>query len=86
MQSLLAQNGAALVQSGSFYRVVPVAQAAAALATDGTAGSIVVPLHYASAEDLAKVLQPYVGEGGKIVADPGTTRCWSAANRRRGRA
>ena len=26
---------------------------------------------YASAEDLAKVLQPYVGEGGKIAADPG---------------
>jgi general secretion pathway protein D len=71
LQSLLAQNGAALVQSGGLYRVVPAAQAAAALGTDGTAGSIVVPLHYAAAEDLAKVLQPYVGEGGKIVADPG---------------
>ena len=71
LQSLLAQNGAALVQSGGLYRVVPAAQAAAALGTDGTAGSVVVPLHYAAAEDLAKVLQPYVGEGGKIVADPG---------------
>ena len=30
-----------------------------------------MPLHYAAAEDLAKVLQPYVGDGGKIVADPG---------------
>ena len=71
LQSLLAQNGAALVQSGSLYRVVPAAQAAAALGSDGTAGTVVVPLHYAAAEDLAKVLQPYVGDGGKIVADPG---------------
>ena len=40
-----------------------------------TAGAVVVPLHYASAEDLAKVLQPYVGEGGKIAADPGRNAC-----------
>ena len=37
----------------------------------GTAGALVVPMHYASAEDLAKILQPYVGDGGKIAADPG---------------
>ena len=66
LQSLLAQNGAALVQSGGLYRVVPAAQALAGL--DGT---VLVPLHYASAEDLARLLQPYVGSGGKIVADPG---------------
>ncbi|MGC1408982.1 MAG: type II secretion system secretin GspD [Acetobacteraceae bacterium] len=71
LQSLLAQNGAALVQSGGLYRVLPAAQAAAALGSDATAGTIIVPLHYAAAEDLAKVLQPYVGDGGKIIADPG---------------
>jgi len=71
LQSLLAQNGAALVQAGNLYRVVPAAQAAAALGSDNTAGSVVVPLQYASAEDLAKILQPYVGEGGKIIAAPG---------------
>ncbi len=71
LQSLLAQNGAALVQSGNLYRVVPAAQAAAALASTATAGTVVVPLRYAAADDLAKVLQPYVGDGGKIVADPG---------------
>ena len=71
LQSLLAQNGAAVVQSGNLYRVVPANQAAAALGADGTAGTIIVQLHYASADDLAKVLQPYVGEGGKIVADAG---------------
>ena len=70
LESLLAQNGAALTTSGGLYRVVPIAQAAAVAASGtGTAGAVVVPLQYASAEDLAKVLQPYVGEGGKIAAD-----------------
>ena len=71
LQSLLAQNGAALVQTGSLYRVVPAAQAAAVAAAEGTAGIEAVPLRYASAEDLAKLLQPFVGDGGKIAADPG---------------
>src|SRR5436853_39325 len=34
-------------------------------------GNQVVALRYASAKDLAKVLEPYVAEGGKITADPG---------------
>jgi general secretion pathway protein D len=72
LESLLAQNGAALVTNGSLYRVVPAAQAVAMAASSaGTAGAVVVPLRYASAEALAKLLQPYVGEGGKIAADPG---------------
>lgn len=71
LESLLAQNGAALVQSGALYRVVPAAQAVTAAGSGATAGSVVLPLRYASAEDLAKVLQPFVGAGGKIVADPG---------------
>ncbi len=72
LESLLAQNGAALLVNGAFYRVVPIAQAVATAASGpGTAGAMVVPLQYASAEALAKVLQPYVGEGGKIAADPG---------------
>ena len=71
LQALLAQSGAALVQSGALYRVVPAAVAAAAAGADGTAGSVLVPLQYASADDLAKLLQPYVGDGGKILADPG---------------
>jgi general secretion pathway protein D len=71
LESLLGQVGAALVQSGSLYRVVPAAQAVAAAGTPGTAGSIVVPLRFTSATALAKVLQPFVGNGGKIVADAG---------------
>jgi general secretion pathway protein D len=73
LESLLAQNGAVLVRSGGLYRVVTAASAASSVVagTDGTAGVIVVPLRYAGAEELAKVLQQFVGTGGKIVADPG---------------
>ncbi|HEY0181869.1 MAG TPA: type II secretion system secretin GspD [Rhodopila sp.] len=72
LESLLSQNGAALVTSGTLYRVVPAAQAVTTPASGtGTAGAVVVPLRYASADDLVKVLQPYVGDGGRIAADPG---------------
>ncbi len=72
LQSLLAQNGATLVQADGLYRVVPAAAAASAAGLAdgaGSAGSAVVPLRFASAEDLARVLQPFVANGGKIVAD-----------------
>ena len=74
LQTMLAQNGASLVQSGGIYRVTTQAAAAATpgLATDqGAGGASVVPLRYASAEELSKVLQPFVGAGGRITADPG---------------
>jgi general secretion pathway protein D len=71
LQSLLSQNGAALVMGAGLYRVVPEAQAISAAASGDTAGVVVVPLHYASADDLAKVLQPYIGAGGKVAPDAG---------------
>ncbi len=61
LDTLLAQSGAALIRNGPVYRVVPT----------GQAGAELVPLRYASAEGLAKVLAPYVGDGGKITAEPG---------------
>ena len=45
-------------------RVVPAAAA-------GAAGATVVPLRYASAEELAKVLQPLAGANAQIAAEPG---------------
>ena len=74
MQELLAANGAALVQSGNVYRVLPVKEAVTAAGLAGAApaaGLAVVPLRYASAEELAKLLAPYVANGGKLVAEPG---------------
>ena len=71
LQALLAQNGATLVQSGGLYRVLPAAAGAPVLAGEAGAGGAVVPLRFASAEDLARVLQPFVGNGGRLTADPG---------------
>jgi general secretion pathway protein D len=73
LQSLLAQNNATLVQNGEVFRVAPAASAGIpSFATeDAGAGGAVIPLRYASAEDLAKVLQPVVGAGGRLAADPG---------------
>ncbi|MFC7739134.1 type II secretion system secretin GspD [Roseomonas sp. GCM10028921] len=82
LNALLAQNGATVVQSGALYRVVPLAAAqgmtqgvAAGPVTGGTvagpAGGMAVPLRYAAAEDLARVLQPFVAGAGRIVADAG---------------
>ncbi|RYI98883.1 MAG: type II secretion system protein GspD, partial [Acetobacteraceae bacterium] len=83
LQTLLAQNGATLVQSGGIYRVLPSSGAAPAAAPPGApaggaaggwradAGGTVVPLRFAAAEELARVLQPFVGAGGRITADPG---------------
>jgi general secretion pathway protein D len=75
LEALLAQNGATLLVANGLYRVVPSASPAASAAVAsgaGLSGNAVVPLRYASAEDLARVLQPYAGNNGRIVAD--TTR------------
>ena len=75
LQTLLAQTGASLLQSGSLYRVVPAAAAAGSAeiaAGAATAGAAVVPLRYASAEDLAKVLQQFVGNGAKVIPAGGS--------------
>jgi general secretion pathway protein D len=72
LQVLLGQSQAALVQSAGLYRVVPVAEAAVSgTGSDDTAGSIVIPLRYASADALVKVLQPFVTSNGRLIADAG---------------
>lgn len=89
LQSLLAQNGASLVQTGGVYRVVaggagvpgqpgavvPGGAPASGgplsiVGTDAVSGSAVIPLRYASADDLQRVLQPYAGSSARITADP----------------
>ncbi len=74
-ETLLNQNGATLVERGGIYRVMP-AGGGAALANAAAPGAVgsatqIVSLRFASAQDLAKLIEPYVGEGGKITADPG---------------
>ena len=75
LETLLNANGATLVERNGVYAVVPIAAGNTSNAVSGAnaigAGTQVVALRYAAAKDLAKVLEPYVAEGGKITADPG---------------
>ena len=74
LETMLDQNGATLVEKNGIYAVVPTAVAggtnAAASADTLGGGTQVVPLRYALAKELAKTLEPFVAEGGKIAADP----------------
>jgi general secretion pathway protein D len=75
LEGLLNQNGATIVVQGDVYRVVPIGSSGAANAITANeafgSGTQVVPLRYAAAKDLAKLLEPYVAEGGRVVADAG---------------
>ena len=75
LETLLNQNGATLVERGGVYRIMPAGGGAALASVAGPegvgSGTEVVPLRFASAKDLAKVIEPYVAEGSKITADPG---------------
>ena len=72
LRALLIANNATLVESGGFYRVVPAPGAAGSLVSSGDGSSASVGLRYASAVELAKVLQPFLQTGGRIAADPGS--------------
>jgi general secretion pathway protein D len=80
LEALLSETGATLVASDGLYRVLPVTAAGGAAAAgsgglaagEGTSGDELVPLHFVSATDLAKVLQPFVGQGVRIAIDPGS--------------
>jgi general secretion pathway protein D len=75
LETLLNQNGATVIDKSGVYAVVPIAQGIATNAVSNPdrlgAGTQVVALRYAAARDLAKMLEPYVAEGGKITADTG---------------
>jgi general secretion pathway protein D len=83
LQALLSETGATLVDTDGLYRVLPAGAAGAqgpaaaggvaGLATGGaTAGGQLLSLRYASAVDLAKVLQPYAGQDARVAVDPGS--------------
>jgi general secretion pathway protein D len=80
LEELLQMNGAALVQAPGGYKIVPIAQAvrqaqppsAARWPPAASRGYTVqiIPLEFASADEVAKVLEPYVPEGGSLRAVP----------------
>ena len=82
LEALLSETGATLVNTDGLYRILPLAaaggqagggQAGGGLAAGGdTSGDQLVSLRYVSATDLAKVLQPFAGQGARIAVDPGS--------------
>ena len=79
LDAVLRMNGAALVQSGDLFQVVPIDQALTAGAIPevgavpgaGTPGFgvQVVPLRFVSAPELSRLLEPFMPPGGTIQVD-----------------
>ena len=77
-QAALEVNGAAVVETGGVYRVVPAEQAATAgarvhihpRAASGIGASLeVVQLHYVGAADMKRLLEPMTPKGAVVRAD-----------------
>jgi general secretion pathway protein D len=79
LDAVLRMNGAALVQSGDLYQVVPIEQAlTSGPLTDVRPlpaarlpgfGVVVVPVRFVAAGALAEILQPFAPPGGAIQVD-----------------
>ncbi len=77
LESLLRMNGAALIQSGGLYRIVPANSVLASGLVAPSAGNEVrpgygvriIPLKYISATEMEKILLPFAPEGGVVSVD-----------------
>lgn len=71
LDTALAQVGGTVVQENGVYRIVPLSEGLPPVqgATAGLSSQIIT-LRYASAQQIAKVLEPYVPDGAKLIADP----------------
>lgn len=81
LDAVLRMNGAAVIQSGDLYQIVPIEQAMTSGPTPelrrlpGAAragfGIQVVPLRFVSASEMARLLEPFAPLGGTVQVDPG---------------
>ena len=78
LESLLRMNGAALIQSGGLYRIVPANSVLASGLVAPSAGNNevrpgygvrIIPLKYISATEMEKILLPFAPEGGVVSVD-----------------
>jgi general secretion pathway protein D len=74
LQGLLAQAGGTMTYQDGIFRISSLSNASVIPpvvdASSTELGSQVLPLRYASAKQLAVMLQPYLGEGARMIADP----------------
>jgi general secretion pathway protein D len=78
LETVLKMNGATAIKTGSFYRIVPLAAApknplgistgasGAGLPGDERILMQIIPLKFVFAADMAKILTPFLSEGGTV--------------------
>lgn len=76
LETVLQINGAAIVKTGSFYRILPsegAKQLPLEIVTTGEKGMVkegrvlqIVPMQFVSAADMSGILTPYLSDGGDI--------------------
>ena len=81
LDSVLNLNGAALIDEGGFYKIVPLEQAlgsgieprirSVASGAEQGFGIQIIPIKYAAASELANLLQPFVTGGASLQVDAG---------------
>jgi general secretion pathway protein D len=83
LQSVLRINGATAVKVGNIYRIVPLTQGAKmpsevfastteqSIPKDDRMMMLIVPLRFVFAADLAKLLTPFLSDGGNIAVHEG---------------
>jgi general secretion pathway protein D len=75
LQDLVAQCGGTMIYQNGFFRIGPAGDdSVLPPVVDGESsglGSQAVTLRYASAKQLATTLQPFIGEGAKLLPDAG---------------
>ncbi len=80
VENMLSLNGAALIATGSAFKIVPAEQItrsggpvqvrSSGAKRDPQSGVVIVPLKYASAEQIRTLLEPFAPPGGTVSADP----------------
>ena len=78
LETVLKMNGATAVKVGNLYRIIPLvaapknplglATAGAALPADDRMMMQILPLKFVFAADMAKMLSPFLSEGGQVTA------------------
>ena len=81
LETILKMNGATMIKSGNFYQIVPantavrnpieVQSALPAVAPDDQIIVQVVAMKYVAADEMTKLLTPFLSESGNIVAQGG---------------
>jgi general secretion pathway protein D len=81
LETILKMNGATMIKSGNFYQIVPantavrnaieVQSAVPAVAPDDQIIVQIIAMKFVAADEMAKLLTPFLSESGNIVAQGG---------------